>query len=143
MTTAAEFRAGLAEISNTIGMVVTASKDAPDPYSALVAHLDQVRGFIDQMSTTVTSEPDPDARVQGPRPGMLWCASCIQQARDAEAAGRMPLPINPAATIAQGMAICDVEGRHRIVTAVQHAVAQSSRLLLPGQGGPMPGGTVS
>lgn len=58
-------------------------------------------------------------------PGALLCFLCINDARTAEALGREPEPIHPAATITNGMAICDVEGRHRIV------VKTNSGLIVP------------
>lgn len=133
MTTTEEVRGALTEISNVLGNAVTASAVSADPYAALVGQIDQIRGFINAMAAKVTDlETDPNATMHN-TPGALMCSNCIQDARNAEAMGRMPLPIYPAKTIAQGLAICDVEGRHRIVTAVQHAAAQASRLILPGQ----------
>jgi hypothetical protein len=67
----------------------------------------------------------------------LSCAGCTQDARNMESAGNTPLPIHPAATIINGVAICDVEGRHRIVTQLQHHVAQASALIGP-DGQPLP-----
>ncbi|SRR5579883_1988724 len=138
MTTTDEVRQALTEISNVLGDAVTSAQGSEDPFATITGQIDQIRGFVNAMALTVTDiEPDPNATVHN-RPGALLCASCIQNARDAEAAGRMPLPIYPASTVVQGIALCDVEGRHRIVTAVQHAVAQRSSLILPGQQ-PMPG----
>ena len=133
MTTTEEVRSALTEISNVLGNVVTNSASTPDPYAALVGQIDQIRGFINAMADKVTDlEPDPNATTDN-RPGAMLCAQCIQDARNAEAMGRMPLPIYPMRTVVQGLGVCDVEGRHRIVTAIQHAAAQASRLILPGQ----------
>ena len=136
MTTTAEVREAFATISNKLGELVTTSAASEDPFTALVGHLDQVRGFIDAMAAQVEIDPSPMAGELVQAPGLrLDCSSCIQEARNAEAMGQSPLPIHPARTLAAGLAICDVEGRHRIVTPVQHAAAQASRLVLPGQPG--------
>lgn len=66
------------------------------------------------------------------------CAACIQDARNAEAAGQ-PIPeIHPAATVINGNAICDAEGRHRIVTPQQAMAQQASGLLIPQAGAQLP-----
>jgi hypothetical protein len=131
MSTTAEIREAFATISNKLGELITTAGQSEDPFTALVGHIDQVRGFIDAMAARVEIEP-------GPQASGLLCSSCIQEARNAEASGHAPLPIHPARTLAAGLAICDVEGRHRIVTPVQHAAAQASKLLLPGQPGQLP-----
>lgn len=127
MTTTAEVRDAFATLSNKLAELATLAKGSEDPFTSLVGHLDQVRGFINAMAEQVEIDEAP-----APASGLL-CAQCIQDSRNAEAAGQMAKPIHPAVTMVQGMAICDVEGRHRIVTAIQHVAAQSSRLLLPGQ----------
>lgn len=139
MTSTAEVRDAFATISNTLAAAVTAAHGTDDPLGVLIAHIDQVRGFIDGMAKTVSVEPETTTQ---PASVGLSCSACIQDARNSEAAGQTARPILPAATIINGLALCDVEGRHRIVTAVQHAVAQRSGILLPGQNnGPTPGGT--
>lgn len=135
MTTITEVREAFASISNVLAAGITASQTVPDPGAALIAHIDQVRAFADAFARTL------DLRIEsfGVQP-LLWCSACIQDARNAEAAGETPKPILPMTTIVNGLGLCDVEGRHRIVTAVQAAVANSGRLIVPGQNGQMPPG---
>ena len=131
MTTATEMREALVEISAALGNAVTGSGQSELPHAALVASIDQIRGFITGLADTVTDEVMVGEVRATP---VLLCAGCTQDARNMESAGKTPLPIHPAATIINGVAICDVEGRHRIVTQLQHAVAQASGLIgLDGQ----------
>lgn len=78
-----------------------------------------------------------DAEVAS-RPIQLQCAACIQDARNLEAAGQPMLPILPAVTVVNGLALCDVEGRHRIMTPAQAMAQQASGLLLPQPGQQLP-----
>lgn len=140
MTTTEEVQEAFASISSILADAISSASASEDPFATLVAHIDQARGFINDMADAL-GEVEPDPNATG-RPA-LRCAPCIQDARNAEATGQIPLPILPGTTIINGLAVCDVEGRHRVVTAVQHAVAQRSGILLPGQNnGPMPGGLV-
>lgn len=68
-----------------------------------------------------------------PQPGGLLCFLCINDARTAEVLHQVPLPILPATTITNGMAICDAEGRHRITVKPQ------SGLITPDQNGQLNG----
>lgn len=138
MTTTAEVRDAFTSISNTLAAAITVAQGTDDPAAALVAHIDQVRAFVDAMAKTLDLQPA--AAITAP---VLQCSACIQDQRNAEANGEPPKPILPAATVVNGLALCDVEGRHRIVTAVQAAVAQRSSILLPGQNGQMPPGMMS
>lgn len=133
MTTTADVRQAFVTISNTLAVAITAANGTDNPAAALTAHIDQVRAFVDAMATTLDLRPEA-----APAAPALQCSACIQDARNAEANGQISQPILPAATIVNGLALCDVEGRHRIVTAVQHAVAQSSAIWKPGD--PLPGG---
>lgn len=128
MTTATEMRRALAEISTTLGNAVTGSGHCESPHTALVGSIDQIRGFIDALAEKVTDEVMVGEIAGSPA---LLCFLCINEARTAEALGREPRPIRPAATITQGMAICDAEGRHRIVIPPGAA----SGLVVPGQNG--------
>ena len=128
MTTATEMREALVEISTALGNAVTGSAQSELPHAALVASIDQIRGFIGGMADTITDELMVGEVAATP---VLLCAGCTQDARNMESAGNIPLPIHPATTIINGVAICDVEGRHRIVTQLQHQVAQASALIGP------------
>lgn len=64
---------------------------------------------------------------------LLWCAMCLQDKVDREAARLDPLPVHPAVTIVGGNAICNVKGRHQIVASQSAAV-----LLQPGRQMPPP-----
>lgn len=71
-----------------------------------------------RLSTVVAQPPAP----------VLQCAACLQQAADAHALRQPIPPVHPAATIVQGMAICNVT--HRIVSQATAA----SALLVPPRG---------
>lgn len=114
MTTTTEFRAALTEISTVLGNVVTASQSSEQPYAALVAHLDQVRTFVDQMASNVT---DPKVRPNAealPEVSKLECFGCVAARAQAEAQGtpadKLP-EINPAVFVVQGtsMGRCHVQ----------------------------------
>ena len=140
MTTTAEMREALVEISTALGNAVTGSQDSEQPHATLIASIDQIRGFVNAMASSVTDEPAAAAMVGElvQAPGLvLDCAVCIQDARNKEAMGEIALPVLPARTVINGLALCD--DRHKIVTPLQHAAQQAGGLLLPGQQGPMPG----
>ena len=88
-------------------------------------------------------EPGPDAASAAQRaelaprmhvPHPLWCGPCIVEARTAELVRQQPPPIHPAVTIMNGTAICDVEGRHRILvqTPGSSIVVAQPGLIPPG-----------
>lgn len=139
MTTTDEVFEAFVSINTILADAISSARSTDDPFATLVAHIDQVRAFVNDMADAV-GNVEPSRAASAP---VLQCSACIQDARNAEASGQTPLPILPAATIVNGLALCDVEGRHRIVTAVQAAVAQRSGILLPGQGGQMPPGRLS
>lgn len=128
MTTATEMREGLVAISTTLGNAVTGAASSTDPYATLVGSIDQTRAFINQMAAKVTDELHVGEITGLPA---MNCFLCINQARTSEALGQEPPPILPASTVTQGMAICDAEGRHRILIPPGAA----SGLVLPGQNG--------
>lgn len=133
MTTTTEMREALVAISTQLGNAITGSQASEQPHATLVASLDQIRGFVGAMAEAITDEPPTMFGEAKQVDSVLWCALCIQDARNREAVGEIPLPIHPAATLINGNALCDVEGRHRIITPTQFAAQQASGLLLPGQ----------
>ncbi|MGH3436859.1 MAG: hypothetical protein ACRDRN_10385 [Sciscionella sp.] len=133
MTSIDEMRQALAAISTQLGNAVTGAAEGAEPYTTLVASIDQIRGFVNAMANSVTDEDEPTTGQAEQPVTALWCAGCIQDARNREAMGEIPLQIHPARTVINGLAVCDADGRHRIVTAVQFAAQQAGGLLLPGQ----------
>lgn len=139
MTTTAEMRQALTEISTQLANAVTGAATSELPHATLVASIDQIRGFVNAMANAVTEEPAEPAvgeLVQAPA-FTLDCAVCIQDARNREAMGEIALPVLPARTVINGLAFCD--DRHKIVTPMQHAAQQAGGIIVPGQQGPMPG----
>ena len=140
MTTTQEMREALTAISTHLGNAVTGATDSAEPYTTLVASIDQIRGFVGAMAASVTEEPTPGVMVGElvQAPGFaLDCAVCIQDSRNREAMGEIALPVLPARTVINGLAFCD--DRHKIVTPLQHAAQQAGGIIVPGQGGAMPG----
>lgn len=140
MTTTDEMRQSLIEISTALGNAVTGAAQSELPHATLVASIDQIRGFVNAMANSVADEPAAAAMVGEliQAPGIvLDCAVCIQDARNKEAMGEIALPVLRARTVINGLAFCD--DRHKIVTPLQHAAQQAGGIIVPGQGGPMPG----
>jgi hypothetical protein len=104
------------------------SEGLPGAAAAFEAHVkaieDAVRGHFETHTAEEWLHEFMGLRAQLQQRPPLLCGACIADARKQPA-----LPILPAATIASGMAICDVEGRHRIMPQV------GGGLVVPGQGG--------
>lgn len=138
MTTTTEMREALTAISTQLANAVTGAAQSELPHATLVASIDQIRGFVNAMANSVTDEPAAGVGELVQAPGIvLDCAVCIQDARNREAMGEIALPVLRARTVINGLAFCD--DRHKIVTPMQHAAQQAGGIIVPGQGGPMPG----
>jgi hypothetical protein len=121
---------------------VTADLQAPDSSDGLQVaaaafdvHIkaieDAVRAHFETHSTEEWLREVMGLRAQMQQRPPLLCGACISDARNAEARKQPAPPILPASTIASGMAVCDVEGRHRIMPQV------GGGLVMPG--GSIPG----
>lgn len=59
---------------------------------------------------------------------LSYCAMCLQEAANRRGAGLEPLTVHPAVTVIAGNAVCNVDGRHKIVAATAHILHQAGHL---------------
>lgn len=74
------------------------------------------------------SAPAVPERPVAPALRVSWCALCLQEAANRKSAGLEPDTVHPAVTTINGNAICNVDGRHKIVAAVAALLHQPGEL---------------
>lgn len=59
---------------------------------------------------------------------LSYCAMCLQEAANRRGVGLEPLTVHPAVTVIAGNAVCNVDGRHKIVAAEAAVLHQPGHL---------------